>query len=198
MHESLAIRDLMFTTEEQRISPRVSVHDAINDFLLDCGLRNLSDRSVEWYTQRLRALLAPWSDLPLAELSYPGIRTKLADQAARTTPATVNGYIRALKAFLNWADREGCELTLKPSRLPRLKEPKKIPVTLSPEQILALLQQPKTQTFVGLRDYTMLMLMIDTGIRVGELVALQPYDLRPSTGLPPLVVPPAKLVFSAT
>lgn len=41
-----------------------------------------------------------------------------------------------------------------------------------------MLQQPDQTAFTGLRDYTILLLFLDTGIRIGELLALHVEDVN--------------------
>jgi integrase/recombinase XerD len=89
----------------------------------------------------------------------------------------VNGYIRSLKAFLNWADREGYELSIDARKVSRLKEPQRVPPTLTAEQIAAILAAPNKRTFVGLRDFTLMALMLDTGVRLGEVRGLAVADV---------------------
>ncbi|HMN12970.1 MAG TPA: tyrosine-type recombinase/integrase, partial [Bellilinea sp.] len=49
--------------------------------------------------------------------------------------------------------------------------------TLSPEQAAMLLRQPGTNTLTGLRDTAILALMLGTGLREQEVIALQPSHL---------------------
>ncbi len=50
-----------------------------------------------------------------------------------------------------------------------IKEKKKIVPTFTKEQIKVLLKQPDSTTFTGFRDYTIMLLLLETGIRVREL-----------------------------
>jgi integrase/recombinase XerD len=65
--------------------------------------------------------------------------------------------------------------------LPKIKAaPRKLPVTLSKEEVERLLVGPGTDTIVGLRDRAMLALLYGTGIRATECAALreEQVDLR--------------------
>jgi site-specific recombinase XerD len=53
---------------------------------------------------------------------------------------------------------------------------------LRPSQVRALLRQPNVKTLVGLRDVAIIATFACTGIREGELVALQVDDLRQTVG----------------
>jgi integrase/recombinase XerD len=51
--------------------------------------------------------------------------------------------------------------------------PRKLPVSLAPEQVSRLLAQPKSDTVIGLRDRAMLALLYGTGIRATECATLR-------------------------
>lgn len=48
---------------------------------------------------------------------------------------------------------------------------------LNNNSVKKILRQTDTSTYVGLRDLTIMVLMLDCGIRVGELVNLKPSDV---------------------
>jgi integrase/recombinase XerD len=50
--------------------------------------------------------------------------------------------------------------------------PRKLPISLAPEQVSTLLAKPKPDTEVGLRDRTLLALLYGTGIRASECAGL--------------------------
>jgi len=51
--------------------------------------------------------------------------------------------------------------------------PRKLPVSLAPEQVTRLLAEPKTDTIIGLRDGALLALLYGTGIRATECATLR-------------------------
>jgi integrase/recombinase XerD len=59
---------------------------------------------------------------------------------------------------------------------------KRLPKTLSTEDVDALLNQPDSATEIGLRDKAMLELLYATGLRVSELVGLKPRDINLERG----------------
>ncbi len=90
--------------------------------------------------------------------------------------ATISRNIASMKAFFHYCDKE-CGLVIDPSE--RLKSPKiekKIPEILTMEEVVRLLEQPKSDTPKEIRDKAMLELLYATGIRVSELINLQISD----------------------
>ncbi len=153
------------------------ISEVVEEFLTDCQLRNLSPRTVEWYGDRLARLAGPFYDQPLSALTMQQVRAALAELADGRAPSTVNGHIRTLKTFLNWADGEDYPLSIRPRRLPHLKEPTRVPPILTLPQMQALLAVPDKQTFLGYRDFTLIALMLYTGIRLGEVRVLEVRDV---------------------
>jgi site-specific recombinase XerD len=84
-----------------------------------------------------------------------------------------NNRIKTLKRLFTFLLREGW-IVKNPTILLKTLSGQQAPIySLTEEQILTLLAQPNRNSFTGLRDYTMLMLMLDTGIRLGEMVQLK-------------------------
>jgi integrase/recombinase XerD len=153
------------------------VGDVLEEFLTDCRLRNLSPRTVAWYRDSLRVALAPVIGVPLSTVTAAAVRESLASLMDGRAATTVNGFVRAVKSFLNWAANGEYLVQVDPRRIARLKEPKRIPPTLTAEQVQAILSVPDKRSFLGLRDHTCMALMLDTGVRVGEAQGLTPEDV---------------------
>ena len=58
-----------------------------------------------------------------------------------------------------------------------LRDRKRIVETFDNQQIKALFKACDLRTFVGLRDYTIMMLLLETGVRVNELVGIKTTDI---------------------
>jgi len=59
------------------------------------------------------------------------------------------------------------------AHFPRIKPaPRKLPTTLTRQEVSALLDHPETDTILGLRDRALLTLLYGTGIRASECAGL--------------------------
>lgn len=140
---------------------------AINMFL---GSRQgLSPTTTQWYRHKLHAFAKACPELP----EEPGtIQTHLAK--VKGGPETKHAHYRALRAFFNlicaWHDTYNPMLKVVAPRCPR-----KVMATLEPWELMRLLSSATT-----LRDKTIIMLLIDTGMRSGELAGLRKQDTRPN------------------
>ncbi len=84
----------------------------------------------------------------------------------------INCYLRAVRAFWSWLVREEIILSNPFTKVRIPKPPKKIIPTFSESQIQALLGVIDTSSSAGFRDWTMLLTLLDTGLRASELVGL--------------------------
>ena len=91
---------------------------------------------------------------------------------------TINNYIRNLRAFFNWLDIE-CVTKKNPMKKVRqLKTNRKAKEYISDEDFKRLISCLDKSYYSEHRDYAMIMLMIDTGMRLGECSSLLLEDMN--------------------
>lgn len=91
---------------------------------------------------------------------------------------TINGYLRALRSFWSWAEAEGFIDDNPFTTLKIPKAPQKIIPTLSAEQLATLIEVIDLSNPQGYRDYAIVLLLADTGMRVSELTHLKLDDVN--------------------
>lgn len=89
----------------------------------------------------------------------------------------LNDYRQGLSSFYTWLQEQGYVQHDPVQRVKKIRQPRKLMQAFSEEQVSALLQQPDRKTFVGLRDYLFMLLLLDTGIRLSEGLALRVADI---------------------
>ena len=100
--------------------------------------------------------------------------------------ATAIRAAAALKSFYTFLQKSG-EITVNPLKAIKIeKSDKKIPQTLTNEEVDLLLCQPDVSEAKGCRDKAMLELLYATGIRVSELIALNVRDVNTEIGFVPV------------
>jgi len=99
-------------------------------------------------------------------------------QEGRLSGHTVNTYMRSLRAFWSWLESEEiiADNPFSHVRIPRA--PIKVIPTFSDEQYKALLAQVDIASPQGYRNYTIILLLLDTMIRVSELTSCRMEDLN--------------------
>jgi len=105
------------------------------------------------------------------------------EKAEPLSAATVHGHVRTLRAFFSWLVAEGF-IEISPAK--NLKPPKvyrKVISTLSDEEIRAILGVLTPVNSSVARNQTIIMLLLDTGLRMGELINLKMDDVHMNEGL---------------
>lgn len=106
-----------------------------------------------------------WSEHPC----FPRPEGKLA-------PISVQTYVRGLRAFFNWLYKEGytTENLLADLRPP--KAPLKLVEVLRGDEISRILSCLDPNTASGCRDTAIIVMMLDTGLRLSEISSLKVSD----------------------
>lgn len=146
-------------------------------------LEGLAPRSLKDYKNHMNY----FKEYIYKEQRTPSIRSVEVDtfrsyiyymvQEKQYKPCTVNIRLRTLKAYLKWLYNERYLKEDLSTRLKLVKEPIDTVMPLEANTIKKLLKQPNKDTFVGFRDFTIMIVMLDCGIRVGELVNLKISDI---------------------
>lgn len=143
---------------------------AINEFLQNRHASNLKPASIEWYRVLLQPLASVFSTLP----EEPGPIEEFLSQATGS-PETKHGRYRVLNVFFKFIkERWGISNPMQQIAPPR--RPKKVLPTLESHEVMLLLNSA-----TNARDRAMLTLLIDTGIRSGELAGLRKSDIKRDT-----------------
>lgn len=167
----------------------------IHHFLLDVDNR-LGDLTLRSYIHRLNVLFHLLSAIcKVTELEQVTvlhlrqcvqhllnnpieIKGRVPDNGHKLSVNTVKGYIRVWKAFFNWCYQEELIEVNPVTRLKHPKATKKIIPAFTQEHIEKMLSTCDTHTDIGFRDYVILLLLLDTGMRVSELASLRVEDVN--------------------
>ena len=96
-------------------------------------------------------------------------------------PCSVSAYFRAVRAFFNWLAEESIISDNPVKRLSPPRVPRRIPPSIPPEDMRQLIKAC-SNTPMGARNRAIIMMLWDTGIRVGELVGLTLDNLHLDVG----------------
>jgi integrase/recombinase XerC len=141
--------------------------------------RRLSPATLGNYEHALRLLFSLSPDLPLKKLEAAHVRRFVAMLHARgLAPRTLALALSAWRGFFRWLVRHK-GFTVNPVlgvRAPKAAKP--LPKALSVEQAAKLLDVPAQDAVALVRDRAMFELLYSSGLRLGELVALDVGDGR--------------------
>jgi integrase/recombinase XerC/integrase/recombinase XerD len=175
----------------------MNVQQAIDQFLVHGQtVRNLSDRTLRAYQSDLAQFHLHMSDTPAVSITADDLESyldKMSDGPYRDT--SIRRKVAALKVFFRFLEEQGI-VSESPARKLKIKKPveNRLPTVLSNREVRALLAAPKEQVeelavardhspgsrnryFCAVRDNVILELLFSTGIRIGELVALNVSDV---------------------
>ncbi|MBN2568387.1 MAG: tyrosine-type recombinase/integrase [Deltaproteobacteria bacterium] len=162
-----------------------------DDYLLCCATEGKSPKTIEWYSFNLkrfnrfleekgfsqcindigineaRRFIRNLQDIGIKWQGLPG------EQSGKLSPFSVQGYARSIKAFWSWLKTEDMIQNNPMCSLKVPKAPHKLVNTFSSEQIRLILSsfiktQPKEY-----RNYVMVLVLVDTGIRLSELATIE-------------------------
>lgn len=169
----------------------MTVGQAIDTFVMAKQIEGRSPKTTQWYRNMLERFgqHAPAGlDQPVRDVGLDDARSFVAQLQSREqryedhpflepragglSPNTIHGYVRALKAFGSWLQAEGIVAHDPFGKLKRPKTPQPVIKILSEDEIRTLIAAINPNTFLGGRQYAIVLLLLDTGIRAGELCGL--------------------------
>ena len=98
------------------------------------------------------------------------------------SPQSIETYCRAIRAFFGFLKREEL-ITRNPMEKVKIpKVPKKVVPTFSDKNLEAMLSKINTKSGLGLRDYVIMLVLVDTAARVSEIATLKMEDVNLENG----------------
>ena len=145
--------------------------EAVDLFIESRILRGSTAKTIESYGWALGKMKNSFPDeLPLTSRDI----TSMAKVNAYLAPESQKDLFTRLRTFWRWTEEEGIAPNLmKNFYIPRTR--RKLPRTLSDAQVHQLFSAVESE-----RDYAVLAVLLDTGIRVGELASLTRESLHES------------------
>jgi integrase/recombinase XerD len=157
--------------------------------------RHASPHTIACYRDTFRLLLgfiqdrrgiAP-SQLTVDDLDADTVTAFLQhlEHARGNQAATRNIRLAAIRSFFHYAalhHPEHAALISRVLAIPGRRTPHALVAFLSQEEIEALLASPDRRTWVGRRDHTLLLVAVQTGMRISELIGLTGEDVQLGTG----------------
>lgn len=137
-----------------------------------------SEKTIRFYNQRLSVFSEhAGSDTSLDEIGRDQVRSFMADISDKYAPETVRATTVAVKRLFSWAQDEGIIADnpiakLKLPRTPRVDKP-----ALTRDELKLILEKGFRKSKAGHRWRAMLVLSVDTGLRVSELCNLKLKDI---------------------
>ncbi|WP_088072406.1 tyrosine-type recombinase/integrase [Gottfriedia luciferensis] len=128
--------------------------------------RELSTETIREYIEYMSFDKVKWDDHPTNSSEVKGI-----------SPRSVNNIIRILRVFFNFLVKEK-HISVNPaSSIKYQAETEDTFQIFTDDDVLKMLSAPNIKTYTGFRDYVMMLVLCDCGIRVGEMTQLKLHDI---------------------
>lgn len=177
----------------KKIHAGFNLQEAIDAFLAAKTVEKRSPKTLKTYRQTLGKFCEWYDGKDYAEPSTEAIRdyiqfltfdkvkwddhpTNHSDQVG-VSPRSINNIIRVLRIFFNHLISIRVISVNPAAAVSYQKEADDTFSVYSDDDVLALLGAPNQKTFVGFRDYCMMLLLTDTGMRIGEMTSLRICDI---------------------
>jgi len=148
----------------------INPEEALQEFLLLKKAQGLAKVTLDDYSFHVRAFFKHcegWDNVSTALVHYMSQEIKAN---------TYNLRLRYLRAFFDWCVSEGY-LSQNPLKGWKLRKTEPRIVNIPDTVLKGLLDTPNKKTFAGLRDYTLILIQLDTGIRPKEALSLSIEDV---------------------
>lgn len=152
-----------------------TLQNCLDDFLLDQAVRGNSPVTIRDYRWQLGFFVRfAGAELPIHAVTLSLCKNYvLSLRSGSLSSVTIQTYIRALRAFLTWCYDEELLPENIPERLRLPKAQRKVIDILTPTESSRLLSSFDLSSFLGLRNYLICALMLDSGLRLNEVVTLR-------------------------
>jgi len=160
---------------------------AFQEFIEDRRFKNLSEKTLKGYElcfKKFGEYLTRKEIINAEDITTAVIKGYLLElkEERGNNPTSINTKLKNLKAFFNYLEEEGIIKNNPTSRIKYIKEDVKIEV-FSDEQIFQMLNYyrrliSRQKEFYAFRDYIIIITLLGTGMRLGELVNLKWSDVN--------------------
>ena len=153
--------------------------DLLNGYLAYLGNeRQYSPLTLENYARDIRQLFAAAGETPLIDLKSHQIRRFIAMLHGQGLGGkTLARMLSAWRGFYTYLIRDHQYTTNPCNGLRAPKSPRNLPHTLSPDEAVRMVDLPADDDVLTLRDKAMFELLYSSGLRLAELVGMNPAAL---------------------
>ena len=154
-----------------------------DEFIFNCKLRKLSERTIKNYGKQIDYLLTFLkTEKGVTEIEHTTtqhIKEFLMKMKVRgRTVNYFNDLLKAYKVYFKYAFNEGYAETIITDKIKNAKGDKVIIRTFSEQELKRIMNYYQGSKYLQIRDKVMLMLLIDTGIRLSELIELTEEQIK--------------------
>lgn len=153
-----------------------------DEFVFHCQSRNLSPKTIRNYRKQIEYLLNYLSEehqvTHIEDVQPEYIKAFLLKMKPSHTVNYLNDLLKAFKVFFKYAYNEGYAETLITAKIQNIKAPKVIIRTFTESELKKMANYYHGYGYLQIRNKVIILLLIDTGIRMNELISLTEEQLK--------------------
>lgn len=161
------------------LSGKHTLKEAVETFFLACRVDGKKKTTLAFYQFTVGSFLKWSGDIPLESIDTFLIRKFINSlELKELKRSTIWNNIRALRTFFIFLIRDGFMKNSPMGNINKPRLPKQYPFVFEDHQVLKLLRTPNQKSWEGYRNYVILLMFLDTGIRLEELCGLNLKDIN--------------------
>jgi len=152
----------------------MKLSQVIAEYLLDHEIQGHSPATIRYYRQNLDWFSDFTGETDISSITLSHAREYVLMLRGRNvSTVTMQTYTRAIRGFLAWCYREEYITENIPEKLKLPKATRKAVDVLTDTEVSRLLDCINPRNFTGLRDMVVILLMLDSGMRLSEVLRLE-------------------------
>lgn len=163
----------------------LDLDEATHEFMLHQQSSGHSPCTITHYKVSLRHLKAALDGEgieDMEDIKPKHLRQMLLTLQAKYKPKTVHGIASDLRAFFAFHQREN-NIESPMARVDMPKQPQEILPAFTPEEVQAMLKATEGRDPTTIRNRLIILVLLDSGVRLCELATLKLGDIDPKTGI---------------
>ena len=150
--------------------------ECIEEFMRRCRLKNLSERTIEYYKEIFQHIRKTMPEIQTIEdFTEEKLETFILNEMDRgNKTASINTRLRGIFAFLRYCFECGY---LERYNLSLIKGDQEIKDPYTEDELKKLLKQPKSDQWIEWRTWAAINMLVATGIRASTLVSIKICDV---------------------
>jgi len=164
-------------SEDSTSQDSYSIAEAFELFVLDMQARRLSELTIKFYRAKLKAFFAHCeaNQIDMVGNVNATLIKKYQVTLHHYSPHYQHGIARAIRAFLKYCESDELIDSCPKFSMPKL--PKHVPIIFTNDEVKQVLNGCKSY-----RDHAICLMLLDTGVRTAELIALNYEDINLKDG----------------
>lgn len=162
----------------------MKMQSAVKEYLVEIEVRKYTPKTIRSYRCNLNSSFLRFCAEKLHVETVAALTPAVVRQFSRCMSEAgrkgtyINGVLKSIKSFIQYCYEEGYGGFDTRKTFKWCKEEKPVITAFSPEQVRIMLQSCRGHDYLSLRDYAILTLLFETGIRCWELCCIREEDIH--------------------